>query len=149
MTFLNNPYLVFATVGLIIQIIVLFLLFYGYSQKRKQKFERHARVMTTAVVLHLVMILSTMIPALISALIPVFIIPHVSGLTSIVTLIHVPLGLTAVSLGVWLVVSWRFSGVKGCFKRRKFMLATIVTWPTALLLGITLYFILYWSALTG
>jgi len=144
MSFSINPYLLFATVSLIIQVIVAVLLFYGYLQKRQLKFEKHGRVMSTAVALHMAAIFIIMIPSLIVALIPVFIVPHLSGLTSIVTLIHVPLGLTAVSLGLWLAVSWRFSGgVEGCFKRRKFMVATIILWLTALVLGIGLFLILY------
>jgi len=149
MTLFNDPYLLLATFSLLIQVAVLLLLVYGYWQKRQLKYERHGRVMATAVAVHLTMIFVVMIPGLVLALIPIFIVPHISGLTSIVTFIHAPLGVTSISLGVWLAVAWRFSGVQGCFKRKKFMLATIVLWPTTLVMGITLYFVLYWSALMG
>ncbi len=56
MSLLNNPFLLFATLSLTIQAIVLFLLLYGYWLRRKTKFVQHARVMTAALILHLTMI---------------------------------------------------------------------------------------------
>jgi uncharacterized membrane protein YozB (DUF420 family) len=90
-----------------------------------------------------------MVPAMVLALIPVFVVPHLTGLTSIITLIHVPLGITAISLGLWLVLSWRNSDLNGCFKRKKIMLTTITVWVAALAMGIAIYTILYWTALMG
>ena len=149
MSLFSNPFLLFATLSLTIQAVVLFLLLYGYSLKRKAKFSQHAWVMTTALILHLIMIFTVMVPALVLALIPVFVVPHISGLTSLLTLVHVPLGAAAVTLGLWLVLSWRSSGLDGCFRRRKIMLATITVWIGALLLGVVLYAALYWVALMG
>lgn len=149
MSILNNPYLLFATLSLTIQIAILFLLLYGYWLKRKAKFPQHARVMAAALGLHLSVIFAFMVPALVLALIPGFVVPHLSGLTSVVTLVHVPLGVAAVSLGLWLVLSWRSSGLEGCFKRKKIMLTTITVWVSALVIGISLFTILYWSALMG
>ncbi len=147
MPLLNNPFLLFATISLTIQAIVLFLLLYGNWLRRRTKFVQHARVMTAALVLHLTMIATFMVPALLLALIPVFIIPHLTDATSILTLIHVPLGTVAVLLGVWLVLSWRRTSLEACFTRKKLMLATIAVWLAALAVGFVLYGILYWSAL--
>lgn len=105
--------------------------------------------MAAALGLHLSVIFAFMVPALVLALIPVFVVPYLSGLTSVVTLVHVPLGVAAVSLGLWLVLSWRSSGLEGCFKRKKIMLTTITVWVSALVIGISLFTILYWSALMG
>jgi hypothetical protein len=74
---------------------------------------------------------------------------HSYGMVSIITLIHVPLGITAVSFGVWFVIAWRYHGLKGCFNRKKLMLATMITWLVSLFFGILLYSIFYWSLLFG
>ncbi len=147
MSILTDPYLLFATLSLTIQLAVLSLLLYGYMLKRKAKFPQHALAMASALGLHLTVIFAFMVPAMVLALIPVFVVPHLSGLTSIITLIHVPLGITAVSLGLWLVLSWRNSGLKSCFERKKIMLTTITVWVAALAMGIALFTILYWTAL--
>jgi len=147
MSILSDPYLLFATLSLTIQVAILFLLLYGYVLKRGAKFPQHALAMASALALHLTVIFVFMVPAMVLALIPVFVVPNLSGLTSIVTLIHVPLGITAVSLGLWLVLSWRKSGLNGCFERKKIMLTTMTVWVAALAMGIALYTILYWTAL--
>lgn len=85
--------------------------------------------------------------ATLSLVIPVFVVPHVSGLISVVALIHAPLGAVAVSLGLWLAFSWRSSGTASCFKRKRYMLATITVWLAGLSLGIILYAVLYWTVL--
>jgi hypothetical protein len=77
--------------------------------------------MTIAVILHLTTIFAIMIPSFVLAVIPQYIVPKVAGEVSVVTLIHVPLGTTAVLLGLWFIVSWRFQGLKGCFNRKKLM----------------------------
>ncbi|MGA2523641.1 MAG: hypothetical protein ABSF65_05750 [Candidatus Bathyarchaeia archaeon] len=149
MSILTDPYLLFATLSLTIQVTVLFLLLYGYILKRRAKFPQHALAMAYALGLHLTVIFVFMVPAMVLALIPVFVVPHLTGLTSIITLIHVPLGITAISLGLWLVLSWRNSDLNGCFKRKKIMLTTIIVWVAALAMGIAIYTILYWTALMG
>jgi len=147
MSILTDPYLLFATLSLTIQVAILFLLLYGYVLKRGVKFPQHALAMASGLALHLTVIFVFMVPAMVLALIPVFIVPHLSGLTSVVTLIHVPLGITAVSLGLWLVFSWRKSGLNDCFERKKIMITTLTVWVAALAMGIALYTILYWTAL--
>ncbi len=84
--------------------------------------------MAVAVVLHLTVIFAIMIPSFVLAVIPEFVVAHVYGIMSIITLIHVPLGIIAVSFGVWFVLAWRFQGLKGCFNRKKLMLATMIIW---------------------
>ncbi len=149
MSFLTNPYVLIPTIGLTIQVIVLALLVYGYWLKRKLMFPRHGRVMAWATVLHLTTIFAVMVPSFVLAVIPEYIIKHVGGVISLISLVHVPTGLVAVSLGLWLAVSWRFKGLKGCFNRRKLMLITMILWLSTLLLGMALYGIFYWAALIG
>jgi len=149
MSLFINWYLLFAALNLTVQIVVLLLLIYGVSLKMKKQFLRHARVMTTAVAAHLTMVFSFMIPSFVLALVPVFVIPHVYGLPSIVSLIHTPLGLAALSLGLWLVLSWRFRGLNTCPSRKKYMVAELTIWSLSLAYGIILFSLLYWTALMG
>jgi hypothetical protein len=149
MSLLTNPYFIIPTIALIIQIIVLALLIYGYSLYRHLMFKLHGKIMAWAVVLHLIVIFAVMIPSLVLAVIPEYIIQRTYSTVSAITLIHVPLGITAASLGVWFVIAWRIQGLRGCFNRKKLMLATMITWLSSLSLGITLYAIFYWSLLFG
>jgi hypothetical protein len=75
--------------------------------------------MAEAVVLHLVVIFAIMIPSFVLAVVPQYAVVHVSGIASIIALIHVLLGALAASLGLWLVLSWRSQGLKGCNNRKK------------------------------
>jgi uncharacterized membrane protein YozB (DUF420 family) len=143
MALLYNSFTLIATTSLTIQIIVLFLLLYGYMLKRQLKFRRHGITMFAAVVLHLVMIFAIMIPSFVLGVVPSFIVPNISGMISVVSLIHVVVGASAVSLGVWLVASWRFRDLKSCFTKKKFMLWTMIIWLVSLFLGIVLYTIFY------
>ena len=147
MSLLNNPFALIATTSLTIQIVVLFLLLYGYLLKRRLRFRQHGIAMFVAVVLHLAMVFAIMIPSFVLAIVPDFIVPNVYGITSVVTLVMVVAGALAVSLGVWLVASWRFQDLKGCFKKKRIMLTTMAMWLVSLSFGIALYTILYWAVL--
>ena len=140
MAFFNNPVALIITASLLIQIIVLLLLFYGYWLKKKMKFRQHGIVMTLATVLHLTMILYIMIPSFVEGIIPDYIVPSPLAIISVVGLIHGILGTTALSLGVWLVASWRFrKNLKGCFNKKKFMFITLNVWIASIVFGIILY----------
>jgi hypothetical protein len=89
---LASPYVFIPTIGLIIQVIVLALLIYGYSLNRRLVFQKHGKVMVVAVILHLIVIFAIMIPSFVLAVIPEYIVLHSSGAVSIITLIHVPFG---------------------------------------------------------
>jgi hypothetical protein len=149
MSLLTNPYFVIPTIALSIQIFVLALVIYGYHLFRRLMFKQHGRIMAWAVVLHLIAIFAIMVPSFVLAVIPEFIVLNVYGIVSIITLIHVPFGLTAVSLGTWFVVAWRSQGLKGCFNRKNLMLATTIFWLISLFFGIVLYSFFYWSLLAG
>jgi uncharacterized membrane protein YozB (DUF420 family) len=144
MALLSDPYALIATASLIIQVIVLFLLLYGYMLKRKLKFWQHGRTMAVALVLHLIMIFAIMIPSFVYAVVPSYIIPFPLELISIIGLLHGIAGITVMILGSWLVAAWHFNKeVTGCFKRKSIMRVTIVVWISALILGIVLYILFY------
>lgn len=148
--FLNSQVAIIITASLIIQIIVLFLLIFGYMLKRKLKFRQHGITMATAVVLHFSMVLYVMVPSLVYAIIPEHIVPFPLQMVSLVTLIHVTLGTTSISLGVWIVASWRFrKNIQGCIRRKKFMLNTLTVWIASLVFGITLYALFIGPLLKG
>ncbi|MGA3059805.1 MAG: hypothetical protein ABSD92_05490 [Candidatus Bathyarchaeia archaeon] len=149
MSLLNNPFALIATASLTIQIVVLFLLSYGYLLKRHLRFREHGKAMFIAVVLHLSTVFTVMIPSFVLAIVPNFILPNSNGITSVVTLVMLVTGTLAVSLGVWLVVSWRFHDWEDCVKRKRIMITTMAAWLVSLSFGIVLYSILYWAALTG
>jgi len=150
MALLNNPFALTMTASLIIQIMVLFLLVYGYFLKRKLKFRQHGITMAATVVLHLSMVFYIMIPSFVLALIPDYIVPAPLAIVSVVGLIHGILGTITLSLGVWIVASWRFSkNIQGCINRKKTMLKTLTVWIATLVFGITLYAIFIGPVLMG
>ena len=150
MTILSDPYALIATVSLIIQVIVLLMLFYGYSLKRNSKFWQHGRIMAVALILHLITIFAIMIPSFVYAVVPSYIVPFPLELISIIGLLHGIAGITVMILGIWLVVAWHFKKeVTGCFKRKSIMRVTIVAWISALILGFVLYMLFYGAVLVS
>jgi hypothetical protein len=140
MALLNNSVAIIITASLGIQIIALILLVYGYWLKKKMKFRQHGIVMALATVLHLTMVIYIMIPSFVEGVIPDYIVPTPLAIVSVVGLIHGILGTTALSLGVWLVSSWRFNkNLKKCFSKKKFMCKTLYVWLASLVFGIILY----------
>ena len=96
--------------------------------------------MSIAFVLHLSMVFYVMIPSLVWAVIPEYIVPTPLEIVSVVGIIHGILGIITLSLGVWIVGSWRFSkNIQGCIKRKKYMLKTLTFWIATLIFGIILY----------
>jgi len=148
MTLLNDPFALIATTSLVIQVIVLFLLLYGYLLKRRLKFRQHGITMFAAVVLHVAMVFVIMIPSFVLAVIPHYILLTPLEIVSVVGLLHGITGSLAILLGVWLVASWRFrKDFKGCFNKKKIMRGTMVVWVASLLFGVAVYTIFYWAVL--
>ena len=130
--------LIIATLSLFIELVVLGLLTFGYYAKRSKNYRRHGIIMTTAVMLHLVTILSWMIWSL-SNFLSAGSVDFGSFLV-LASFGHVVLGTIAVSLGVWLVAAWHLqTDVQKCFPRKRFMIVTIAAWAAAIMLGIILY----------
>jgi hypothetical protein len=122
------------------------LLFTGYIMKSKKRYRGHGMTMTAAVVLHLATIVAVMLPSLLSYLSS----PGTLNFTdtiAVATVVHAALGITAASIGLWLVICWRMrADVVPCFQRKKFMLSTLAIWVIAVFAGIYLY-IVYWTSL--
>lgn len=141
----------FTLIGLtsfIVQIVIFVLLVTGYELKRKLKFRQHGLVMASATLLHLTSIFAIMIPSLVYAVIPNYILVSPLNLVSIVGLVHTITGSAAVALGVWFVLAWRFrKGFQGCVNRKKPMLYTFTVWLVTLAFGAILFAIFYGPAL--
>ncbi len=138
------------TTSLVVQLVVLGLLAYGYSLKRKLKFRQHGTTMAAAAILHLITIFALMIPSFVYAVIPEFIVPFPYEFISIISIVHGITGAIAIVFGVGLVAAWRFNkDVKGCFPRKKFMRVAITVWVIALVLGIVVYWLFYLPFLVG
>jgi uncharacterized membrane protein YozB (DUF420 family) len=145
-----NIFFVTVTASLIIQVVVLFLLVYGYLLKRRLKFRQHGLTMAAAVLVHLTAVFTIMIPSFVRAVIPEYIVTRPFELASLVSVFHITFGALAVSLGIWRVASWRFrKNFAGCFNKKKFMRNTMIIWLFALGFGITLYTIFNWAILMG
>jgi len=149
MSVLINPFIVIPTISLIFQVVVLGLLVYGYWLKRRLDFPNHGKIMSTALILHLIVIFAIMVPSFILAIIPEYLLRNIFGDISIISLVHIPLGVLAFSFGLWFTVAWRLKGLKGCISRKKFMFPTIIAWLVSLSFGILLYSILVISLLKG
>jgi hypothetical protein len=106
--------------------------------------------MATAVFVHLTAVFAIMVPSFVLAVFPLYIVLRTFELVSIVSIFHEVTGGLALALGIWFVASWRFhKDLKGCFNKRKPMLATMIIWVSSLIFGIALYTIFNWAILTG
>ena len=130
-----------STISLGIQIVVLALLIGAIFLKSKNKYRQHGIVMFSAVVLHIVSILAVMAPSFRAYVGPGVI--NFSDIWAIVTFVHVSTGLIAVLVGIWLVGSWHLkTDIKQCFRKKRFMDATLSLWLLSILLGIMLYMVI-------
>ena len=143
MALLENSFALAATASLIIQIVVLVMLVYGYLLKRRQKFRQHGITMFSAVVLHAITIFAIMVPSFISG----FSSPesiNFANMIVVLALVHGAAGIIAFLLGIWLAGSWHLQlDLKPCFSKKLQMRVTITIWMIALFLGITLYWLFY------
>ena len=127
-------------VGLLLEIVVIAILFFGrFGLARKKRIKEHAVLMLTAVVLHAASVLLIMIPSFEVYLIMI----GFSGFFSpamIITWIHAPAGSIALLLGGYLVVNWRFrSPAVACYKRNRLMRPLWWLWIFSLSLGLLIY----------
>jgi len=132
-------YTLIATVSLVLQIVILFLLFGSVGLKVRKKFRQHGITMLIAVVLHTITILAVMIPsfgAISSGDFPVVI--------STIASVHGILGILAEVLGVWIVASWRLRrSLQYCAPKKTLMRLTLTLWFIALILGVLIYLHFY------
>ena len=133
-----------ASLSLAVQIATLAIIISGYVLKRRMRFIAHGTLMLVAVVMQFFSFLLIMGPA--------FLILAEHGFVnrplwiSVVTLTHASLGGVALATGIWITASWHLqASVDNCIKKRKIMRYLIVIWIWALILGITLYTLLYFA----
>jgi hypothetical protein len=132
-----------ATISLAFQVAILLLLFVGYNLKRMARFRQHGVTMLVGVVLHLIMILGLMVPSFVIGVIPLISRNAASAVAMLVPF-HIATGASAAVLGVWIVASWRMRpSTVYCAPKKKLMLATLILWTTALVIGIMVYLSLY------
>ena len=131
-----------ASLNLVVQIATLSIVISGYILKRRMRFIGHGTLMIVAVVMQFFSFLLIMGPAFLSLV--------ENGLAqrpiwlSTVTLVHASLGGVALATGIWITASWHLqTSIDNCIKRKTIMRYLIVTWILALILGITLYTLLY------
>jgi len=150
MALLNNPVVFIITASLLIQIIVLILLVYGFWLKNKMKFRQHGGIMTLETFLHIATVVYIIIPSFVEGIIPDYIVPDPLAIVTVIGLIHGILGITALSLGIWIVVSWRFrKNLRECFNKKKLMCKTLNVWVASLFLGVILYAIFIGPLMTN
>jgi len=129
-----------ATTSLAIEIVVLALLTIAVALKNRKKFRLHGILMTTSVVLHIITILTVMLPSFSIYLENMSTI--VIDASLIIVFIHILLGLIAVGLGILLTASWHLkTDLQTCFANKKLMKPTLTIWVVAILLGIYVYIV--------
>ena len=127
-----------ATTSLAIEIVVLALLTIAVALKNRKRFRLHGILMTTSVILHIITILTVMLPSFSTFF--SFSGTLVIDPIVIITFIHVALGLIVVAIGIWLTALWHLkTDLQRCFSNKKLMKPTLTIWVIAISLGIILY----------
>ena len=127
-------------IALVLEIAIIIILFVSrFRFARGKRYVTHGYTMAFAVGLHFVTILLVMIPAFINVF-----LPNLGGFSTfwiIIVLIHIPAGVIAWLIALFLVVTWRFHSEKEmkCHRRRRLMRPLFWLWTFALVLGIVLY----------
>ncbi len=133
-----------ATINLAIQFIVLALLIVSYGLKKMNKFRQHGLTMLSAVILHTIMVLSIMIPSLVS----IYFAVTLSTTIISIAIIHGIIGALTWVLGLLIVATWRLrKDLKYCQPKKRLMRTTYILWLVTIVLGTLLYLSLYTSIL--
>lgn len=127
-----------ANATLVLQIVILAFLIYGYRLLKAHNYRNHGIITGVATILHTVSIVVVMIPLLLpdaKSFISAFLEP-----ASLINLVHAGLGSVAEILAIYLVVRWAIHDfdVKGCVGKIRMSL-TFYIWMLALISGIILY----------
>ena len=131
-----------ATISLIVQIVTLSIVISGYILKRKMQFRNHGTLMLVAIIMQFISFLLIMGPAFVSLAENGLIQKPI--LVSTVTIVHASLGGVVLAIGIWIAASWHLrTSIEPCIKKKWIMRYLIVAWISALILGITLYTLLY------
>ena len=140
-----NLYFLLGTVSLFFQVAVLGLLLFSFNLKQRSSFRAHGLTMTAALSVHLLIILAIMAPSLLFGLAPK-IAANPASPASLLAPLHAATGAAAAILALWIVGSWRLrQTTQFCAPKKNIMKYTLILWVITLILGIALYFVLYWK----
>lgn len=126
-------------IAFFLEIAVIIILFFGrFRLARRKRFVAHGFSATSAVLLHACSVALVMIPSLARSLDLLF--TDLQSPAIILTWIHVPIGLTALILGIFLIAVWRLRPPEtSCMKRGKLMRPLFWLWTLSVTLGILIY----------
>ena len=142
MGFLGTGASSIADVNLFLQIIMLAALLYGREYAKNKRLRDHGVLMSIIVGFNFVSFVLIMGPTMLNISGSVFINPGNIG--SVISLVHALAGGSALLLGSFLVIRWRFSkSFKPCAGRRNRMLTTTWLWGVSTLSGLAFYIYYY------
>ena len=132
-----------ADLSLIIQIGSFILVLISMVYEVKRKFKIHGFIMGAGIGLHFINFLVAMLPLFIARFNA---FTSETFLVFVQTLwVHVVSGALVLVLGFFIIIKWvsKPSTIKGCFRRKRLMDATVLLWATSLAFGIATYVALY------
>jgi uncharacterized membrane protein YozB (DUF420 family) len=126
------------TINLFIQVLMLGMLVAAYLLFRRKRFIMHARLMTVAFGMNIISFILVMVPSL-TANGGNFLVEPIMTF-NVVSIVHIPIGIAAMLLSAFLIVRWASNSYKvgGC-RGKWLMRATLLTWATSILIGISIY----------
>ena len=125
---------------LIVQIVILFVLFFSYYLAQKKSKKLHGAVMTSAFVANTVLVVVVMLMPFLAEGAEIF--EDVFAMENLLFLGHHILGLIAEGLGVFVVLRWVVKGFNSDFcKGKALMRVTSGAWFVSILLGFLLFII--------
>ena len=128
-----------STYSLILELAALVVLWTGFAIQRRRTYRRHGFTMSVALAAHAVAIIAVMV----NTFRGYFAVPGGANFGDslfLLIFIHATIGVIVLILGIYLVGAWGFrKETKGCFKRKRIMIATFTLWMVAILLGVTIY----------
>jgi len=130
-------------VNLLIQILSFVIISIGIGYKTKKNYKIHGMLMGSGIILHIVFFVVAMWPSFSGAF--NFFTTSTSLLGVQAMWIHAIPGLITLILGLFLVVSWllHVSNISSCFKKKRIMDVTLISWLASLIFGIVTYLSFY------
>ena len=130
-------------VNLLVQIISFLIITVAVRYKIEKKFKIHGMLMGFGIILHLIFFVVAMWPSFSGAF--DFFTTSTSLLGVQTMWIHAIPGLITLILGLFVVLSWllNISDISSCFKKKRIMDVTLLSWLTSLIFGIITYATFY------
>ena len=131
------------TVFIIIQIVIVFMLILGLplakGEQNRKNLIRHGYLTIFAIVLHTVMVIIVMVFLAMDSFIS---ITNLSMPSLLVVVSHIVFGAVALGLGYAVICFWLSKpvGNMNCYRAKKLMFPTLITWIVSLVLGIIIHF---------